>query len=102
MRVICLTGMMAFGFTSLGNVMIPCGSLGCRVFRELNFCEQMNLSLSSNAEKIYPNKTQAVVKNLWGKYKKLSWVGMLVVTAKRGNTGGGVDNTHHQGYYIRS
>ncbi len=40
------------------------------VFRELNFCEQMNLSLSSNAEKNYPNKAQVVIKNLWGKYKK--------------------------------
>jgi hypothetical protein len=40
------------------------------VFRELNFCQQMNISLSCDADKINHDKAQAVVKNLWGKYKK--------------------------------
>ncbi len=40
------------------------------VFRELNFYQQMNLSLLRDADKINPDKAQAVVKNLWGKYKK--------------------------------
>ncbi len=45
------------------------------VSRELNFCQQMNLSLSRDAEKTNPHKVQAVIKNLWGKYKKavLGW-----------------------------
>ncbi len=45
------------------------------VIRELISCQQMNLSLLRKADKINPDKAQAVVKNLWGKYKKgvLGW-----------------------------
>jgi hypothetical protein len=45
------------------------------VLCDFQFCQEMNLSLSSNADKITPNKAQVVVKNLLGKCKKavLGW-----------------------------
>lgn len=40
------------------------------VFSELQFFQEMNLSLSSDADDMTADKAQAIVKNLWGKYKK--------------------------------
>ena len=40
------------------------------VFSELQFCQEMNLSLPNDAEDMSADKAKAIVKNLWGKYKK--------------------------------
>jgi hypothetical protein len=40
------------------------------VFSELQFCQAMNLSLSSDADEMTADKAQTIMKNLCGKYKK--------------------------------
>jgi hypothetical protein len=40
------------------------------IFRELQFCHKIALSLPNNADAMTLDKAKTIVKNLWGKYKK--------------------------------